>query len=185
MKKQLPIIIVAFVILGGIGLAANNNNKNNQAKKDEIVAMEKKKADEATAMAKEKAMKATETEAMKKEAGSTTNPDGTVMVKHGDYITLADYNADKAKYADNKKVLFFHAPWCPNCQALEKEINADINKIPAGVTIIKTDYDSNISLKQKYGVTIQHTFVQIDNNENKLAKWTATGLNNVIAGIKS
>ena len=97
MKKQLPIIIAAVVILGGIGLAMNSNNKNNQAKKDEITAMQKKKADETTAMAKEKAMKATETAAMKKEAGSTTNPDGTVMVKHGDYITLADYNADKSR----------------------------------------------------------------------------------------
>jgi hypothetical protein len=36
---------------------------------------------------------------------------------------------------------------------------------------LKTDYDSNIDLRKKYGVTSQHTFVQIDSSGNLIKKW--------------
>jgi thiol-disulfide isomerase/thioredoxin len=58
------------------------------------------------------------------------------------------------------KVLFFHAPWCPQCRQLEQSIKT--GKIPDGVTIIKVDYDSNQALRQKYSVTIQTTLVRVD-----------------------
>ncbi len=63
------------------------------------------------------------------------------------------------------KILFFHAPWCPQCRKLEQSIKA--GTIPPGVTIIKTDYDSNQALRQKYGVTIQTTLVRV-NDAGKL-----------------
>jgi thiol-disulfide isomerase/thioredoxin len=103
---------------------------------------------------------------------------------HGSYINLSDYNSDSVKYADTKNVYFFHASWCPICQTIEKEINKDITKIPAGVTFIKTDFDSNTELRKKYGVTTQYTFVQVDENGNETKQWSASSLSKAIDGIE-
>ena len=40
------------------------------------------------------------------------------------------------------------------------------------MTILKLDYDSEIELKEKYGVRIQHTLVQVDNEGNPITGWT-------------
>jgi hypothetical protein len=42
--------------------------------------------------------------------------------------------------------------------------------IPAGVTILEVNYDTATDLKQKYGVTTQHTLVQIDANGTLVSK---------------
>ena len=101
------------------------------------------------------------------------------------YITYAEYINNPEAYKDRKKVFFFHASWCSVCQAIDKEINADISKIPEGVTIIKTDFDDSKDLRKKYGVTTQYTFVQVDKDDNELAQWTASSFDGVIKGINS
>jgi thiol-disulfide isomerase/thioredoxin len=100
------------------------------------------------------------------------------------YVTLASFNADASLYNSQKKVYFFHAPWCPICKSIDEDISSDTSQIPSGTTFIKTDYDSNTSLRQKYGVTYQYTFVQVDNNGNELKQWSATNLDKAIAGIQ-
>jgi len=45
--------------------------------------------------------------------------------------------------------------------------------VPDGVTIFKTDYDSNQALRQKYGVTIQTTLVKIDDDGKLVKKYVA------------
>jgi hypothetical protein len=179
-KKVLVIlsIVVGLLLVGG-GVMAYNNNQNDK-KEQEKMAMEKKATDEAM-MKKEAA--AMEKEKMAKEGDTMAKDDA--MSKQGSYVTLADYNKDPSKYADSKKVYFFHASWCPICQGIDKEINADMSKIPAGVTMIKTDFDSSTDLRQKYGVTTQYTFVQVDGNGNETAQWSATSLDKAIDGIES
>lgn len=76
---------------------------------------------------------------------------------------------------ERKIVLFFNASWCPSCRATDKNIRENINSIPSDVIILSTDYDKETSLRQKYGVTTQHTFVHIDNQGKLLSK--AIGLN--------
>jgi thiol-disulfide isomerase/thioredoxin len=66
-------------------------------------------------------------------------------------------------------VLFFHAKWCPSCKSLDTDISANLLSIPAGLTIYKVDYDSNQALRQKYGITTQHTLVKVD-GEGELIK---------------
>ena len=90
----------------------------------------------------------------------------------GRYISLADYEKDRAAYADTKVVYFFHAPWCPSCRATESAIDAD--GVPDGLTLVKVDYDSNTQLRQEYGITYQHTFVQVDEDGAQLAKWSGS-----------
>jgi thiol-disulfide isomerase/thioredoxin len=110
--------------------------------------------------------------------------DDDKMAKQGNYITLADFKKDMSKYKDNAKIYFFHATWCPVCQSVNKAIEADPSKIPAGATIIKTDFDKETELRQKYGVTYQYTFVQVDNDGNQIKKWSASNLNDVVDGIQ-
>ena len=90
----------------------------------------------------------------------------------GSFITLADYEGSKDIYAGNDVVLFFNASWCSTCKEARENLEAD--PIPAGLTIVKVDFDDSDELRQKYGVTVQHTFVQIDSDGNELAKWNGS-----------
>ena len=92
----------------------------------------------------------------------------------GAYITLAEYEGSADMYADSDVVLFFNADWCSTCKEARENLNADPAAIPAGLTIVKVDYDDSDELKQKYGVTVQHTFVQVDADGNELAKWNGS-----------
>lgn len=128
-----------------------------------------------------------ETAMMKKEE-ATKNGDAMghddAMTK-GSYISYSDYNTNIDKYKDYKVVLYFHAPWCPTCQALDKNINANLSTIPAKTVIVKTDYDSSNELKKKYGVTYQHTLVQVDASSNKIKKWSGSpDLKDLLAEIQ-
>ncbi|MFS8130617.1 MAG: thioredoxin family protein [Candidatus Dojkabacteria bacterium] len=89
--------------------------------------------------------------------------------KPGEYIP---YSVDKLTL--KKNVIFFAAGWCPTCQALNKAINGDLKAIPNDLTILKADYDTETALKQKYGVTYQHTLVQVDNSGNLIKKWSGS-----------
>lgn len=83
------------------------------------------------------------------------------------------YSPEKLANAKNGDVvLFFHASWCPSCRTLSGDIDKNLNSIPDGVTILKTDYDTQTELKKKYGITYQHTLVQVDENGNMIKKWS-------------
>ena len=57
-------------------------------------------------------------------------------------------------------VLFFSASWCPTCQEATEQLTGA--EFPDGLTVVSVDHDSNEALRDKYGVTTQHTFVVID-----------------------
>jgi thiol-disulfide isomerase/thioredoxin len=105
-----------------------------------------------------------------------------VMVKKsaGMYVP---YSADKLALAkDNKVVIFFHAGWCPSCRALDAEI---VSKgVKEGYVILKADYDSSKELKAKYGVTSQHTLVQVNTTGTSITKWTGGDLAGIYAKAK-
>jgi hypothetical protein len=92
----------------------------------------------------------------------------------GSYITLAEYDADKGAYGLTDVVLFFNAEWCSTCKVARDNIEADLAGIPSDLTIVVVDFDTANDLRQKYGVTLQHTFVQVDADGNELAKWSGT-----------
>ena len=82
-----------------------------------------------------------------------------------------DYSETQVASTTGTKVLFFHAPWCPQCRQLESDIKA--GPLPDGTTIFKVDYDTNQALRQKYGVTLQTTLVRVDDQGNLVAKYVA------------
>lgn len=165
-------IVVAIVIIGGLAFAMNQNN-NEVASTSENTSMTQK--DEAT--------QADEVMENKDQQNDNANKDA-MMNKAGAY---KDYSADTVKAeqsAGQKVVLFFHAPWCPFCKAADLAFKAKLDQIPFGVTVLKTDYDSNTELKKKYGVTYQHTFVQIDSNGNMITKWNGGDIDALKQNLK-
>lgn len=84
----------------------------------------------------------------------------------GEYI---DYSPEAVASAQGTKVLFFHASWCPTCQALDQNIKA--GRVPDGVSIFNLDYDTEDELRSKYEVRTQHTLVQVDGAGNLIKSW--------------
>lgn len=105
-------------------------------------------------------------------ASTPASPAAPGTTSPGAYVEWAEYQDDPAARADTKVVLFFHASWCPSCRATEKAIAE--SGVPAGLTLVKVDYDTATDLRQRYGVTTQHTFVQVDGSGGELAKWTGS-----------
>ena len=83
-----------------------------------------------------------------------------------------------ANATDGTVLIFFHATWCPSCRALEKDIEANLERIPNDLTMLKVDYDTEIDMRKKYGIVRQHTLIEVDANGN-LVK-TLTGLSNTL-----
>lgn len=120
-------------------------------------------------------------------SGTSMQPSGMMsdsMSKPGTFITYDAYQADKASHANTTTVLFFNASWCPQCKAMTDALTKDPALVPAGVTLVSVDYDSHTDLRKKYGVTMQHTFVQLDDSGNRVAKWSATSASDIGSGIK-
>ena len=96
------------------------------------------------------------------------------------------YAGDKLAYAETGNVvLFFRASWCPTCRALDKNIKENLSAIPTDLKILEVDYDNSQELKQKYGVTTQHTLVQVDKDGNMISKWSGSPtLLSLVAQVK-
>jgi thiol-disulfide isomerase/thioredoxin len=151
-------------------------------KKEE--AMKDAMGEDASMMKKDDAMmaddkKMMEDEPMKKDAMTgegemkkDTMPASGDAMKPGMYVA---YDAAKLAMANSGDVvLFFRASWCPTCQAVDKNIKANASKIPGSLTILDVNYDSSAELKKKYGVTYQHTFVQVDAAGAMIKKWSGS-----------
>ena len=95
------------------------------------------------------------------------------MMHPGNYIAYAPEQIASAA-ANGKVVLFFHASWCPTCRNLDTDIKAHLKDIPSNLTILDVDYDNSAELKKKYGVTYQHTFVEVDANGTLIKKWSGS-----------
>jgi thiol:disulfide interchange protein len=89
----------------------------------------------------------------------------------GAYVDYADFDADRAAYADSTVVLFFHAGWCPTCKQADRNLMADPAGIPTGLTVVQVDFD-DADLRREYGVTQQHTFVTIGPDGSKRKVFT-------------
>lgn len=87
----------------------------------------------------------------------------------GLYVKYEDVNIASL---NGKIVLNFHASWCTSCRRLENDIINSLIDIPSGVNLVKVNYDSEMALKNKYGITQQHTSVQVDNQGNLIKKWS-------------
>jgi thiol-disulfide isomerase/thioredoxin len=118
--------------------------------------------------------------AMAKDPGESAMAEDSAMSTQGAWVDQAAYEADAATFHEaGDVVLFFNASWCPTCRATVESLDAD--GVPVGLTVVSVDYDAATDLKKQYGVTVQHTFVQVDEQGNQLAKFTGAPSGEAIA----
>jgi thiol-disulfide isomerase/thioredoxin len=101
----------------------------------------------------------------------TTDPANDIAPPATTAGAYTDYSEEAFNQTEGRRILFFHAAWCPQCRALDASIHE--NTVPDGVTIFKTDYDTSQELRQKYGVTIQTSLVEVDADGNEVQKFVA------------
>ena len=175
------VVILVIVVIGAIVFATSSSTTSEVTGTDGTErAMEQAEETMVDGVAGESDM--TDDAMMKDEVSEKDMMDKADDMSAG---TFTSYNEDKlAMAAGGDVVLFFKADWCPSCRALEANIEANAAAIPAGVTILEVNYDTATDLKRKYGVTTQHTLVQVDQNGELIKKWLGGNtLETVVAEI--
>lgn len=113
-----------------------------------------------------------------------SKPTATSAVPVNDNARYREYSENEyGLAADQKRVIFFHASWCPTCKVANEEFTSQADKIPKNVVLFKTDYDTETGLKKKYGITYQHTFVLVDDKGDEIRKWNGGGIEELVNNI--
>lgn len=158
-------IIAAVIVIGGVVWWQSP-----------IVPLPEERSENEAMEAKEDAMATQDRngeDMMEKEEAEPKSALEIMSVSPGAYVPYSSGLAASAAQT-GKAVLFFRASWCPTCKALDSDIRARLAEIPEGLTILDVDYDRETELKQRYGVTYQHTFVQIDAQGSAVHKWSGS-----------
>lgn len=92
--------------------------------------------------------------------------------------------------AEKRRVLYFYANWCPICKPADEDFKANSEKIPEDVILIRVNYNDSDTdqeekdLAKKYGITYQHTFVQIDQESKEVVKWNGGAIEELLENLK-
>ena len=73
-------------------------------------------------------------------------------------------------------VVYFHATWCPTCQAAMTSFRGRWPEVKAGITLVIADYDDEVQLKSRYGITYQNTYVQVSPDGTPKSVWNGGGI---------
>lgn len=68
-------------------------------------------------------------------------------------------------------ILFFYASWCPYCRKSDEVLLSALPELKGGVIWFKVNYDTELELKKKYGITVQDTFVILGADGEVVAKY--------------
>lgn len=90
------------------------------------------------------------------------------------FISLPTYEADKETYHEGDVVLFLNASWCSTCARPLASLSENPEEIPEGLTVVSVDFDQETDLKKQYGITTQHTFVQINEDGTEVTRWSGS-----------
>jgi thiol-disulfide isomerase/thioredoxin len=110
-----------------------------------------------------------DTQNMMIEDNDPSNDDDDMVDTNNESMTdHAVYTAYSADVLTNgkPKVLFFHAAWCPICRNADTKMQAWYSDGHPALDSYKVDYDTEMELKARYGVTYQHTYVLVDGQGN-------------------
>jgi thiol-disulfide isomerase/thioredoxin len=149
---QKLMVIIGLLVIGVIGFSLLNNKENN--------------TQEITDTNIESVVSEVQNN---NETNEIDNLDTVVKSASGLYTK---YAGNLTQYENKNIVLSFKADWCPSCRVMDADIKASLNDIPENVVILELNYDKETDLKKKYGVTSQHTFVQVDTDGNMIKKWS-------------
>ena len=124
----------------------------------------------------------------KKEGKAMAEKTDDKMMADSRYIEFSKDALEKS--TTNRRVLFFYASWCPTCRPADANFKENISKIPEDITLIRVNYNDpetdqeEKDLAKKYGITYQHTYVQIDGAGKEVTKWNGGQINELLSIIK-
>lgn len=179
MKIIYIVIAVSALVLAGVFVT-------NTADTPEVQGSDPVVTTETTAQVEESEMVIVPVGSYKEEPTIVTpaqTPDSDIELSDGallNYTTPSDL-----ENLEGINILFFKASWCITCTELYNALVTEKNDIPNGITIWIVDYDNNKDMRIKYGVTTQHTLVQVDTDLNKINLWRGGySLADVLGNVK-
>lgn len=189
-KSYLTVLLLPALALAGCSSSSDADKKDDAMMSTSATSSAMSTSSEApeTSAAMDKDAKdGMKKDSMEKDAMEKDSMEKGSMNKGGEFVTYEQYmeHSDAAMHHDGRTVLFFDASWCPDCQKLKNALSSEHDVIPADVTVVDVDYDSHNDLRKQYGVTMQHTFVEVDAQGNKVSSWSITdpsALNEKLAG---
>lgn len=168
-KTILIIVIIIFISIAAFaGFTQLNNSKTSDSMMDK------------NAQSMEDESEISEDKMMKEDSSMMNSDSGYVEYSKG----VFDNSSDK------RRVLFFYANWCPTCRPTDANFRENTNKLPEDLVLIRVNYNDTETdqeekdLAKKYGVTYQHTFVQIDGSGKEIAKWNGGQIEELLENIK-
>lgn len=121
---------------------------------------------------------------------SPPTPESTDTPQTGSISKYVQYSKRLLENSANKKrVLFFYANWCPICRPADAEFQSRMSEIPEDVVVLRVNYNDTETdaeeeaLAEKYDITYQHTFVQIDEEGREIKKWNGGELDELLGQI--
>jgi len=123
----------------------------------------------------------------------------SVMEKSSDQVMMdkssdsryVEYSKDILENSkDKRRVLYFYANWCPTCRPADANFQENEKQIPEDVVLIRVSYNDTETdveekaLAEKYDITYQHTFIQIDADGNEVTKWNGGQIEELLTNIK-
>lgn len=179
MKNSVLILILVAVItsLGLYTLSQGSTQSDSMMIKDVAMTPKKEEAMEPTVAMMQKDDNAKEGDKMMDDKKTSSR-----------YVQYSKSALDDS--SNTRRVLFFFASWCPTCKPADANFTQNVSKIPDDVTLIRVNYNDpetdqeEKDLEKKYGITYQHTFVQIDSTGKEVTKWNGGQISELITKIK-
>lgn len=167
-------LVLAVIVGGGFYFVNQNSQKTDDTK-----------------MIQDNSLAPKENEEMTKEDESSMMEDDKMT---GDKMSDSRYveytKAVLDSSSKNRRVLYFYANWCPTCRLADPDLKANVSKFPPDVTVIRVNYNDTDTdqeekdLAEKYGITYQHTFVQIDSLGKVITRWNGGQAKELLVNIK-
>ena len=92
--------------------------------------------------------------------------------------------------AHQRRVLFFYADWCSTCRPADASLQKNVDRFPNDLVVIRVNYNDNATdqeekeLAAKYGITYQHTFIQVDVQGNVVTRWNGGEIDQLLSKIQ-
>lgn len=157
----LPLIIV--VILSGIG-GVLTAQKVSESRMQQLAASNE--------------ISAQDSEQEAQPTAETTGSDATTNTQAGRY---GRYSPEKVREQYETTILFFHASWCTECRAFQQAFTSQ--EIPSGTQILEVNYDTETELRKQYGITLQSSFVKVNQAGEQLSKWVGYGKEKSVGAV--
>ena len=186
MKNSNSILLILVVLIAGgvIGYSVVSSNKKEDLPETKVM----EDVDETSLMMDDKEVGEDEAMMEEKEDKMMADEDEVMMEGSGKYLEY-----DSSVLADNKdkrRVLFFYANWCPTCKPADLSFSNNEDKLPEGVVVVRVNYSDTETdagekaLAEKYEITYQHTYVEIDAAGEVVKKWNGGALDELLTNLK-